>query len=388
MAKDLPSPADPRSLCYDLPHVRILIDYRPALRQRTGVGEYARGLSDALVEEMPAGSALTLFSSSWKDRLAEDTLPGATVVDRRVPVKLLNLAWHRAEWPPVEWLAGAPFDVVQSLHPLLIPARRGVRFVTIHDLDFLDRPDRTRAEIRRDYPALAAKHARRAAGVVVPSEYTRNQVCARLGVPGERIVHCPAGAPAWQPRAEPPDRGPILFVGTIERRKNVRGLVAAYERLLGAMPDAPPLVLAGRSGPDAPDLLKAGAAATARIDPRGYITEADRQDLYRTASMLVLPSFDEGFGLPVLEAMTIGLPVIVSARGSLPELAGEAGLMVGPDDHAGLAAAMRRVLEDAPLRRRMVEGGLQRARLYSWKASARRLLDAYRFACERGAPGS
>jgi hypothetical protein len=132
--------------------VRILIDYRPALRQRTGVGEYVHGLAAALAARLTREDSLTLFSSSWKDRLPQGILPGTLQTDLRVPVRLLNFAWHRLEWPPLEWLAG-PADVVQSMHPLMIPARTAARLVTIHDLYFLDRPEHTAAEIRRDYPA-------------------------------------------------------------------------------------------------------------------------------------------------------------------------------------------------------------------------------------------
>ena len=113
--------------------------------------------------------ALSVFSSSWKDRLPPGVVAGAGQIDTRIPVRLLNFAWHRLEWPPAEWFAG-PVDITQSMHPLLLPSRRAARFVTIHDLYFLDRPEHTASEIRRDYPALAAQHARRADGVVVPSE--------------------------------------------------------------------------------------------------------------------------------------------------------------------------------------------------------------------------
>jgi glycosyltransferase involved in cell wall biosynthesis len=109
----------------------------------------------------------------------------------------------------------------------------------------------------------------------------------------------------------------------------------------------------------------------------GYVSDERRLELYRAASMLVLPSFDEGFGLPVLEAMTVGVPVIVANRGSLPEVAGTAGRLVDPDDTGALAAAMRDVLSDAAERRRMSDAGIVRARSYSWATSARRLRDAY-----------
>lgn len=363
--------------------MRILIDYRPALRQRTGVGEYAHRLAEALVAALRDGESLTLFSSSWKDRLPPDVIPGATVVDARIPVRLLNLAWHRAGWPPVEWLAGGGIAVAQSSHPLLMPSRGAAQFVTIHDLDFLDRPDRAAAEIRRDYPVLAPRHARRAEGILVSSLYARDLIVSRLGVSSERVILCPPGAPGWAPRVEPAPGGPILFVGTIERRKNVSGLIAAYDRLLSVMPDAPQLVLAGRPQPGAEQLVRPGSAAANRVELRGYVSDDERMRLYRTASMLVLPSFEEGFGLPVLEAMALGVPVIISKRGSLTEVAGDAGLTIEPDDHAGISAAMQRVLSDGDLRRRMAADGIRRARAYTWPASANRVLEAYRAAAAR-----
>src|SRR5262245_46437576 len=117
------------------------------------------------------GERITLFSSSWKDRLSPDAVTGAVTVDRRIPVKVLNFAWHRLGWPPVERLGGTA-DVAWSMHPLLMPSRDAARVITIHDLFFLDHPASTAREVRRDYASLAKDHARRADGVIAVSEYT------------------------------------------------------------------------------------------------------------------------------------------------------------------------------------------------------------------------
>jgi glycosyltransferase involved in cell wall biosynthesis len=357
--------------------VRILLDYRPALRQRTGVGEYVHGLGSALATILAPGDSLALFSSSWKDRLPPDVVAGARVHDKSVPVRVLNFAWHRLGWPPVEFLTGA-VDVAHSMHPLMMPSR-GARVVTIHDLYFLSRLDHASAEIRRDYPALARKHAHRADAVVVNSEYTRTQVVDRLGVPAERIVVCTPGAPAWPRRPEPAASGPILFIGTIAPRKNVPGLLRAYTQLAATHSETPELVLAGRI--TAEGLHGTGvdvASVIDRIRMPGYVDEPAKQELYRQASMVILPSFDEGFGIPALEAMAMGVPVIAANRGAFPEVLGDAGILVDPDDPAAIADAMHRVLTDAALRRQMAEQGAQRAARYSWKASAERLYETYR----------
>jgi glycosyltransferase involved in cell wall biosynthesis len=367
--------------------VRILLDYRPALRARTGVGEYAHELAGALSRRLAPGDSLVLFSSSWKDRLDPDVIPGVRVVDARIPVSILNLAWHRLEWPPIEQLTrlAGPIDVVHSMHPLLMPARRAAQVVTIHDLYFMDAPENTTAEIRRDYPALAESHARRADAVITVSSYTAQQVQTKFGVPGERMTICSNGAPAWSPREHSPANGHILFLGTIEPRKNVPTLLRAYSQLLARRPDAPPLVLAGGVAPACRNVLDelARPPLAGHAKHVGYVNTIAREDLYRRASMMVLPSFDEGFGLPALEAMTLGVPVVVSSRGALPEVVGGAGFIIDPEDVPGLASAMERLLVDPAFAEQHSRDGIVQAKRFSWDASAARLVDAYRGAIER-----
>jgi glycosyltransferase involved in cell wall biosynthesis len=369
-----------------MPHeVRILLDYRPALRQRTGVGQYVHEIATALAALLPRDSALVLFSSSWRDRLTGRLVPGAETRDLRIPVRLLNAAWHRLEWPPVEWLAG-PADLAHSSHPLLMPARGAAQVVTVYDLDFLDHPERTRAEIRRDYPKLAAPHARRADLVVVISDHTARAVESRLGVPRERLVICRPGAPAWEPRAAPSSLGPILFVGTLEPRKNLPALFAAYERVVAGRPDAPPLLLAGRTVEQSTAILQqltARPLLRGRVRHLGYVTDETRAQLYRDASMLVLPSLEEGFGLPAVEAMQVGVPVVASNRGALPEVVGRAGTLIDPLDETALAHAIESLLGEPGRRQAHTDAGRERARQFSWQASAADLLAAYEDAIGR-----
>ncbi|HET7217209.1 MAG TPA: glycosyltransferase family 1 protein [Vicinamibacterales bacterium] len=364
--------------------MRILIDYRPALRERTGVGEYAHELSAAVASQLPLSHGLTLFSSSWKDRLHPGTIPNVPIVDARVPVTLLNLAWHRLGWPPVESFAGE-VDIAHSMHPLLMPARRAAQIVTIYDLYFLEQPQNTAAEIKRDYPSLAGAHARQADAVITISEYTAAKIRSRLSVPAESIAICPPGAPAWRPANRYQPRGPILFVGTIEPRKNIGRLLDAYATLLELVPDAPGLMLAGKAAPSTADVMArlAHPPFSGRVTHVGYVSGPEREDLYRQASMLVVPSLDEGFGMTALEAMTIGIPVVASNRGALPEVTAGAALLVDPDDASALAGAMLRVLTEASTARASIEQGLVRARHFTWAASAERLRQAYASAIER-----
>jgi glycosyltransferase involved in cell wall biosynthesis len=370
--------------------VRILLDYRPALRERTGVGEFVHQLTKALATDrlrQQRGDEIAILCTSWTDRPAADLateLPGVDIIDRRVPVRALTWTWNRVGWPPVEWLAGTA-DVVHSQTPLLIPSRRAAQVVTIHDLDFLSRPDRARAEMRRDFPALVHDHARRADQIVVSSQYTAREVVRQLGVPAHRVTVCASGAPAWardvarQRAAADLAGSTILFVGTVDARKNVSGLLDAYAALRSRRWDVPPLVIAGRVAAPAAQLVDRvkRPPLDGAVQFRGYVPDEERPALYRHARMLVLPSFEEGFGLPVLEAMACGVPVVISDRGSLPEVAGAAATPVPPDDIEGLAAQMEYLLDGGAARTAISRGHAQAAK-FSWEGCAHSTLDAYR----------
>jgi glycosyltransferase involved in cell wall biosynthesis len=361
--------------------VRIVIDYRPALRARTGVGEHIHQIAGALART--GTDQITAFTSSWKDRpsvtLAAD-LPGVRVVDRRVPVSLLNAAWHRLRWPPVEALAGGEFDIAHSPHPMLLPSRSAAHVVTIHDLHFLSHPERTSAEIRRDYPSLVRAHAALADRIIVVSRFVAGEVQRTLGVPAERISVCPNGAPEWKgPPAAADGSGYLLFVGTIEPRKNLAGMLEAYGRLRARRPEAPQLVIAGRTEPTAEGWLEAlrKPPFAGHVDYRGYVTAENREALFKGAQAFVMPSFEEGFGIPALEAMAAGVPVVVSNRTALPEIVGDAGLLVDPDDAESIAAALERLVCDAELRTVYARRGLERARHFTWTQTARDVRRAY-----------
>ena len=361
------------------------MDYRPALRERTGVGEYTHELARALATTLAPGTLdLTLFSSSWSDRLmlGEPEFAGLTRVDRRVPVRLLNLLWHRAGWPPAETLTGRAFDVTHSPHPLLLPARNAAQVITIHDLHFLDASDTSRPDVRRDYPSLVRAHAARADRIVVSSRYAASDVANRLSVDPEKIALCPPGAPAWPPRQTTPRPGYLLFMGTLEPRKNIGVLLDAYEQL--ASRGVPDLVLAGKATPAARPWLDRieRAPLHGRVRHLGYVAADRRRALYEDARLLVLPSLDEGFGLPVLEAMATGVPVVAANRGSLPEVVGDAGPLIDPQSPGDLAAAIDKLLHDEAFAASCVEKGLARAREYHWSTTARLVFDVYRAAIE------
>jgi glycosyltransferase involved in cell wall biosynthesis len=371
--------------------VRILVDYRPALRERTGVGEYVHELAKALAEGQAGAwnDDITLFTSSWKDRpdaaLASEMPASVRIVDIKVPVRALVWSWNRIEWPPIEWFAGE-CDVVHSQSPLLIPSNDAAQVVTVHDLDFLRHPDLMTAEIRRDYPALARTHAARAHAVIVSSQYAAGEVMRELQLDRSLVHVCPSGRPAWADDVRQRRRGStgshILFMGTLSLRKNVGTLLEAYSRLRSRKSDTPPLILAGHRTP-------ASARWEARceepplkgqVEITGYVDTKKRIELYEKAVMLVLPSYEEGFGLPVLEAMACGVPVVISSRGSLPEVAGSAATPIDPDDPERFANEMQAILDGDPSDR--IARGIAQASTFSWAACAKAARAAYQSAIE------
>ena len=278
-------------------------------------------------------------------------------------------------------------------HPLLLPSRTAARVVTIHDLYFLTHPERARAEIRRDYPALARRHAHQADRIIVPSQFTARDVEQRLEVPAERISVCRHGRPDWAPRAPPRagDRGYVLFLGTLEPRKNVGGLLDAWERLAARAPSGgaagrtlPELVLAGKATDAAQPWLDriARPPLAGRVRHVGYVDPARRRELYAGARLLVQPSFEEGFGFPVLEAMTVGVPVVAASRGALPEVLGDAGLLVDPDNPDQIASAIGRLIDDDGLAAESASKGLIRSRDFDWERTAHGVYDAYQRAIQ------
>ena len=361
------------------------LDIRPSLSRPTGVGTYVLGLAERLPALAP-DDRFTYFSASFKERYpTRDWGPNVRLVDRRIPNRGLSAAWNRLGWPPIDRLVDRSLDLVHSPTPLLIPCKRGRRIVTLHDLFFLKHPELVEGETRRDFVTLVRDHVRRADGVICVSEYTASEARRLLDVPDEKIAVTPHGVdPVFrqEPQAQHVEetlrrlrlpRGGILYVGSSEKRKNLVTLVMAY-MTLGRRRRLPPLVLAGPGS----DWAQAGSYSGPQIVATGYLERADVRSLMAASAALVLPSLEEGFGLPVVEAMAAGLPVVCSRDTALAEVAGDAASLVDPHDVNGLAHAVERVLEDRALAAELRRKGLERSRAFEWSTTAERTLAFYR----------
>ncbi len=362
------------------------VDGRPLLGEPTGVGRYLRNILREMVDLAPD---LTL--RLYLDREGDDGLGSHPRIERR---RLKGsrgrnvVTWTQWVLPgmirsePVS-LAHFPFYTM----PLFLDCPS---VITIHDITFSLHPEWFPWKARISFAALAPWSARRADHVLTVSECTRRDLARRYGLHSSRVTVVPLAAdPAFSPRT-PAEAGQVasrlgltppylLHLGSLHPRRNIERLLDAFAELAGGRPEVQ-LVLAGRV--EAPwttmDPMIAERALEGRVVHLGYVREEDLPALVSGAAALVYPSLYEGFGLPVLEAMACGIPVITSNVSALPEVAGDAALLVDPRSREAIAAAMRSILDEPRLRERLIEAGLRRASGFSWRRTAEGTLAAYR----------
>ncbi len=382
--------------------MRVGIDYTAALRQGAGIGRYTRQLVKTLVEVDRQNEYVLLAASGGKSRLSSAQAANAELqaltahanvrsVGLPISDRALNVVWHRLRLPlPVE-LATGPLDVFHSPDFTLPPVRGARTILTVHDLSFMRVPECSDPALRSYLMQAVPASVRRADLVLADSESTRADLIELLRTDPDRVevLHCGVESrfqrvqdarvlQAVRVRYHLPERF-MLALGTLQPRKNLERLVEAYALTRGVIGDEVKLVVAGGTG-----WMHEGILARMEqlgVDHAvclpGYVEDEDLPALYSLADLFVFPSLYEGFGLPPLEAMACGTPVVTSNVSSLPEVVGDAALTVDPLDVTALAQAMRRVLDDAALRAELVQRGIARAQQFTWSRAARKLLDVY-----------
>ncbi len=307
-----------------------------------------------------------------------------SLVVRQLPLPRLALyeAWHGLRWPPVERATG-PVDVVHAT-AVAVPPTRAPLVMTIHDLAFLADPTLVTRHGNRFFrrgTELARRHARL---VLVPSEATAAE-CRLAGFDGDRLRVVPWGVDATTVEPDAVDavrarhglhRPYVLFVGTIEPRKNLAGVIGAVAGLAGREVD---LVVVGPDGWNEDLDAKLAALDGTGIGVRrlGFLPPAELRPLYAGAAVFCFPSHREGFGMPVLDAMAHGAPVVTSAGTATEEVAGAAGLLVDPHDTAAITDALSLVLDDPEQAEKMRRAGRERAAGFTWERTAALTAAAY-----------
>ncbi len=351
--------------------MRIVVDVSPLSHPRTGIGNYLRGMVGGLAaagagRHEVLGFAPTSLRGPGRIRAA---LAGTGVSARLWPLPAshaLRTAWSRAGHPAAERLLGS-FGALVFTDWMYPPQSGGLRATVIHDLVPVHHPEwctpRTVSMHTRKYD-----NAARSCDVVFTnSAYTARDVAATLGIPAEQIVVAPPGlGPGFAPGGARYDVGRpyVLGVGTLEPRKNLGVLVEAWRRLGGDLG----LVLAGDAG-----WGDVGAVDDPGIVKLGYVSDDELPSLYRGASAFVYPSRVEGFGIPVVEAMACGTPVVSSAHPSLDEASGAVAVRADPESAEAVAAA---ILSAVARREELAPAGLAHASRFTWEATARVMLAA------------
>lgn len=354
-----------------------------------GIGTYVKEMLEALPASDPT-IELTPFYSKWRGRTPSEV---PTTTDGRYPG--VALPWSIRTLYPAWDLLGRPVlpstlshvDVVHATNPAAVPPISGDQrlVVTVHDLAFQRFPEMFPRRWLWLYRAGLRAVVKRAHAVLVPSQSTADDLLSRTSIDAARVFVTPLAPSLAGAEEEPAEAlrrlgvtSPyLLSVGTLEPRKNLLRLVRAYRQVAPEVPHA--LVLAGPPGFQSAEL----EAELARTSPgvivrTGQVSDRDLDAIYRGADLFAYLSLYEGFGLPVVEAMARGVATITSNTSSLPEVAGDAALLVDPEDVGEIADALARVLTDPALAEDLRRRGRERAGIFSWAATARATLDVYR----------
>lgn len=371
--------------------MRIGFDLRPFLREETGVGIYYKNLLFHLAQ-IDRSNEYFLFSSSWKDRFPTQKIPALArkeCRDLRIPVRILNFFWHKLGWPPLDYFFEKKLDLTHSPTPLFLPTK-GKKVVTVHDLFFMDFPEKAEREARTDFFKKTRQSLERSDGIITVSQFTKQEIMTRFQIAETKIKVIPHGVDHkfWEDivpqeveeTRQKFDLSPsfILFVGALEPRKNLLNLIDALEIIHNKYKKIQ-LVIAGPKAEDSKNLEKRIGQKKLQtwVKVLGYLPQKEVRNLYHLASAFAFPSFCEGFGFPLLEAMASGLPIAASSVSAIPEVAQEAALFFRPEDVEDMAEKIILLLQDNDLRQSLRAKGKKRAADFNWRTTASQTLNFY-----------
>ena len=373
--------------------MRVAFDYTSAIHQRAGVGRYTRSLAAELDTLLTNEDEFVLWYTSATRAPLSTLSSGARLqgTAKRIPLspRISALLWQRIRLGlPIDRLIGNP-DVVHE-PDFVAPPTKAPMITTIHDLSYLVVPEFAHPNLRRYLESSVPRTLQRASHVIAVSEMTRRDIIERYGVDPSRVTTIYNGVDGWfyEPDEAAVDRALehfglrrpyFIIVGTVEPRKNHLALLRAFAQLYDKRKDVS-LAIVGSPGwlsePIIAEIEK--SAMTMAVRYLRFVDDTWIPALYAGSVALVAPSWYEGFGLPVLEAMACGAAVITSDRGSLPEVAGDNAILVPPGDIGELAGSMERLLDDSALRTNLIRRGREHAATFSWRTAAEAHVALYR----------
>ncbi len=383
-------PERPASAATD--RLSVGFDATPLLGRPTGVGVFCAGALAGLASRDDID--VTAFAVSWRRREGIDArLPaGVGSGQRPMPARPLHAAWAHGSLPPLEWFVGRR-DVVHGSNFVVPPTRSAARVVTVHDLTVIRFPELCDAPTLA-YPALVRRAVAEGAWVHTPSSFVAAEVVAEFAVDPDRVRAVHHGVPELPELPGPAAGGLhartgglelpegcrryVLAVGTVEPRKDYPLLVGSFAAVAAGHPDVALVVVGGDGwGAGAFEAAVAASPARSRIVRPGYLDDAALAGAMRGASVLAYPSRYEGFGFPPLQAMAVGVPVVATAAGAVPEVVGDGAWLVDPGDGEGLSARLLDALEGGAAVDDLVARGRERASAFSWTACAAGLATLY-----------
>lgn len=370
----------------------IGIDYTPAYEQGGGIGRYVRELVRAAARQQSPDTYRLFVAGTRNQNLPPPVSPQFVWKPTRLNPTWLARLWHRSHIPvPVEFFVGKVdlFHATDFVLPPVTPYTRTL--LTVHDLSFVRVPEAASPRLKRYLDTVVPHSVRRADHVLADSQATKDDLIALYDTPADKITVLLSGVDsAYVPiedkalqqivrRKYALGDTPYLFsVGTVQPRKNYSRLIQALARLRAQNYNVNLVIAGGKGWLEDPiyEVLRAERMHDF-VHFIGFADDIDLPTLYSAAACTVLPSLYEGFGLPVLESFACGTPVITSNLSSLPEVAGDAGLLVNPTEVDEIVASVKKVLDDSVLRSTLISRGLARAQIFTWDHSAAHLLQVY-----------
>lgn len=354
------------------------MDVTALMGPTTGVGEMVKQLASRLPRYPSLDLTGLLVSWRGRSRLGQVIPPGWHMKPLPLPARVTHSSWRKLDWPRI-----GGFDVVHGPNYVVPPSDSAARLVTVHDLTAWKYPDLVDNHSRH-YPRHLERAVAEGAHVHTVSSFVADEIEHELGIDSDRIHVVRNG---YRPvAAGDAERGRslvgspyILAVGTIEPRKDYSTLVEAMSAIWPILPDLQ-LVIAGSEGWGARQLDETidRLGVRRKVSRLGYVSDPVKSDLLAGAELLAFPSVYEGFGLPILEAMHAGVPVVSTTAGAIPEIAGRAAVLVEPKDPTALAGALLSILEDDNLAGHLVDAGRKQVVGYSWDRATEELIDTYR----------